>query len=60
MKVDQVLACFNYLDYEKVRMVTYEFIEERKRHADTWADLKRELGSCFVPASYTRNLYNKL
>ncbi|RDX62360.1 hypothetical protein CR513_59316, partial [Mucuna pruriens] len=25
-KVDQVLACFDYLDYEKVRMIIYEFI----------------------------------
>ncbi|RDX91480.1 hypothetical protein CR513_26533, partial [Mucuna pruriens] len=25
MKIDQVLTCFDYLDCEKVRMVTYEF-----------------------------------
>ncbi|RDY11993.1 hypothetical protein CR513_03285, partial [Mucuna pruriens] len=25
MKVDQMLACFDYLDYEKVSMATYKF-----------------------------------
>ncbi|RDX94571.1 hypothetical protein CR513_23031, partial [Mucuna pruriens] len=59
IKVDQVLACFDYLDYEKVKMVTYEFIG-RKRNADTWADLKMGLRSRFVPTSYARDLYNRL
>ncbi|RDX72682.1 hypothetical protein CR513_47791, partial [Mucuna pruriens] len=72
LKVDKVLSCFDLLDYEKVRMVIYEFItyalvwwnqfcreikEGRRRLVDTWTDLKKELGSCFVP---TWDLYNKL
>ncbi|RDX87652.1 hypothetical protein CR513_30853, partial [Mucuna pruriens] len=67
MKVDQVLACFDYDNYEKVRMVTYKFIknvlawwnqfcreirEVGMRHVGTWDDLKRELRSRFVLASY--------
>ncbi|RDY02370.1 hypothetical protein CR513_14181, partial [Mucuna pruriens] len=57
-----------------VRMITYEFtgyalvwwnqlyreINEGRRHADTWVDLKRKLRSRFVPALYARDLYNKL
>ncbi|RDX88853.1 hypothetical protein CR513_29486, partial [Mucuna pruriens] len=59
MKVDQVLACFDYLDPKKVKMVTYEFTG-RRRHADTSANLKRELRSHFVLASYAKDLYNRL
>ncbi|RDX71355.1 hypothetical protein CR513_49312, partial [Mucuna pruriens] len=60
--VDQVLACFNYDDYEKVKMVTYEFT----RYVLVWwnqfckADLICELRTKFVPKSYARDLYNKL
>ncbi|RDX92594.1 hypothetical protein CR513_25253, partial [Mucuna pruriens] len=70
MKVDQVLSCFDYLDYEKVRMVTYEFTgyalfcrethEGRRRHVDTWVDLKKDMRTRFILASYARDLYNKL
>ncbi|RDY06467.1 hypothetical protein CR513_09549, partial [Mucuna pruriens] len=70
MKVDQVLACFDYLDIEKVKIVTYEFIgytllcreirEGRRRHANMWDDLRREIKSRFVLASYIEDLYNKL
>ncbi|RDY13327.1 hypothetical protein CR513_01771, partial [Mucuna pruriens] len=75
MKVDLVLTCFDYLNYKKVKMITYEFIgyalvwrnqffkeirERRRWHENTWADLKRELRSRFVLASYARDLYNKL
>ncbi|RDX86175.1 hypothetical protein CR513_32521, partial [Mucuna pruriens] len=75
MKVDQVLKCFNYDDYVKVRMVTYKFSiytlvwwnqyikevrKDRIRHIDTWLDLRRETRTRFVPASYSRDLYNKL
>ncbi|RDY03569.1 hypothetical protein CR513_12835, partial [Mucuna pruriens] len=67
MKVDQVLACFDYDDYEKVIMVTYEFTkyaleirEGRRRHSDTWTNLRHELRLRFIPASYVRDLYNKL
>ncbi|RDX96489.1 hypothetical protein CR513_20844, partial [Mucuna pruriens] len=67
--------CFNYDDYVKVRMVTYEFREYalvwlnqyirevrdgRRRHIDTWLDLKREMRTRFVPASYAQDVYNKL
>ncbi|RDX95010.1 hypothetical protein CR513_22521, partial [Mucuna pruriens] len=40
-------------------MVKYEFIG-RRRHVDTWADLKRELISGFVLALYARDFYNKM
>ncbi|RDY11949.1 hypothetical protein CR513_03318, partial [Mucuna pruriens] len=75
MNMDQVLECFDYDDYEKVRMVTHEFTryalvwwnqfyrevrEGKRRHAHTWVDLRRELRSKFVLASYTKDLYNKL
>ncbi|RDX88091.1 hypothetical protein CR513_30345, partial [Mucuna pruriens] len=64
MKVDQVLSGFNYIESKKVRMVTYEFIGEicegRRRHVDTWENLKREMRTRFVPVSYTRGLYNKI
>ncbi|RDY14486.1 hypothetical protein CR513_00443, partial [Mucuna pruriens] len=60
---DQVLSCFDYLDYEKVRMVTYEFRsyalrdkEGRRRHSDTWSDLKRELRLSSIPTLYARDL----
>ncbi|RDX77719.1 hypothetical protein CR513_42113, partial [Mucuna pruriens] len=55
----KVLACFDYLNSKKVKMVTYEFIG-KKRHANTWVDLKRELRLNFVPASHTKNLKNML
>ncbi|RDX89160.1 hypothetical protein CR513_29153, partial [Mucuna pruriens] len=55
----QVLTSFDYLVYEKVWMVAYEFIryaleikEERRRHVDTWSDLNRDLRSRFVPTFY--------
>ncbi|RDX58180.1 hypothetical protein CR513_62521, partial [Mucuna pruriens] len=76
MKVDEVLDCFDYDDYEKVKMVTYEFIcyalvwwnqfskeirEDQRRHVDTLLDLMRKIRwSRFVPTSYAWNLYNKL
>ncbi|RDX75424.1 hypothetical protein CR513_44686, partial [Mucuna pruriens] len=75
MKVDEVLDCFDYDDYEKVKMVTYEFIcyalvwwnqfcmkirEGRRKHVDTLLDLMRKIRSRFVPTSYAWNLYNKL
>ncbi|RDX60358.1 hypothetical protein CR513_61504, partial [Mucuna pruriens] len=74
MKVDQLLTCFVYLNYKKVRMVTYEFIgyapvwwnqffgeikEGRRRHVDTWVDLMGKLRSRYVPTSYARDLYNR-
>ncbi|RDX81920.1 hypothetical protein CR513_37356, partial [Mucuna pruriens] len=74
-RLNQVLECFNYDDYVKVRMVTYEFsgyglvwwnqyIREirdgRRRHIDTWLDLKREMRTRSMPTSYARDLYNKL
>ncbi|RDY12217.1 hypothetical protein CR513_03023, partial [Mucuna pruriens] len=31
----------------------------RRRHADTWVDLKGEMRMMFVLASYARDLYNK-
>ncbi|RDX89037.1 hypothetical protein CR513_29291, partial [Mucuna pruriens] len=34
--------------------------QSRRRHIDTWLDLRREIGSRFVLASYARDLYNKL
>ncbi|RDX90628.1 hypothetical protein CR513_27491, partial [Mucuna pruriens] len=37
-----------------------EIREGRRRHVDTWVDLKRELRSKFVPTSYARDLYSKL
>ncbi|RDX96666.1 hypothetical protein CR513_20640, partial [Mucuna pruriens] len=37
-----------------------EIHEGRKRHANTWPDLKREMRTRFVLVSYTRDLYNKL
>ncbi|RDY08355.1 hypothetical protein CR513_07445, partial [Mucuna pruriens] len=70
MNVDQVLTYFDYHDYKKVRMVIYEFTtyallcreikEGRRKHKDTWVDLKCELRSRFILASYTSDLYNKL
>ncbi|RDX79248.1 hypothetical protein CR513_40354, partial [Mucuna pruriens] len=62
MKVDQVLACFDYDDYEKVKMVMYKFT---KYALVWWNHIRRqisnlELRSRFVPASYARVLYNKL
>ncbi|RDX95720.1 hypothetical protein CR513_21721, partial [Mucuna pruriens] len=68
MKVDQVLKCFNYNDYMKVRMVTYKFSKYAlvwwnqyiKEHIDTWLDLRREMRTRFVPTSYARDLYSKL
>ncbi|RDX89633.1 hypothetical protein CR513_28617, partial [Mucuna pruriens] len=59
MKMDQVLDCFDYDDYEKVRSITYNFTN-RRRHADTWPNLKREMRSRFVPTSYAQDLYKKL
>ncbi|RDX96382.1 putative serine/threonine-protein kinase, partial [Mucuna pruriens] len=64
MKVDQVFACFNYNDYEKVRMITYEFAD----YVLVWWNQfcrgmlthEREMRSRFVATSYVRNLYNKL
>ncbi|RDX71334.1 hypothetical protein CR513_49333, partial [Mucuna pruriens] len=65
MKVDQVLVCFDYDDYKKVKMVTYKFTryvlvwwsqfcmeirEGRMKHADMWADL----------SILCKDLYNKL
>ncbi|RDX96619.1 hypothetical protein CR513_20696, partial [Mucuna pruriens] len=56
-------------------MITYEFTgyalvwwnqfcreirEGRKRHVDTWPNLKKEIRTRFVPALYKRDLYNKL
>ncbi|RDX79186.1 hypothetical protein CR513_40418, partial [Mucuna pruriens] len=55
----QVLACFDYDDYEEVTMVT-EIREGRKRHVDTWVNLKQELKLRFVSVSYAKDLYNKL
>ncbi|RDY06078.1 hypothetical protein CR513_09991, partial [Mucuna pruriens] len=37
-----------------------EIKEERMRYANTWADLKKEFKSHFVPALYARDLYNRL
>ncbi|RDX70394.1 hypothetical protein CR513_50367, partial [Mucuna pruriens] len=37
-----------------------EIREGRRRHTNTWTDLKRELRSKFVPTSYARDLYSKL
>ncbi|RDX72826.1 hypothetical protein CR513_47643, partial [Mucuna pruriens] len=60
---------------DQVRMVTYEFSEYaltwwdqyirevrkgRRRHIDTWLDLRKEIKTRFVLVSYTRNLYNRL
>ncbi|RDX76401.1 hypothetical protein CR513_43604, partial [Mucuna pruriens] len=55
MKVDQMLSCFDYHDYEK-----REIREGMKRYAYTWVDLKCELRSRFVSTTYARDLYNKL
>ncbi|RDY04724.1 hypothetical protein CR513_11533, partial [Mucuna pruriens] len=56
-------------------VVTYEFTryaqvwwnqffrkirEGKKKHVNMWVDLMQELRSTFVPASYARDLYNKL
>ncbi|RDX89647.1 hypothetical protein CR513_28601, partial [Mucuna pruriens] len=49
LKVDKVLSCFDYFDYEKVKKITYEFIS-----------YALELKSRFVLASYTRDLYNRV
>ncbi|RDX77318.1 hypothetical protein CR513_42581, partial [Mucuna pruriens] len=37
-----------------------EIREGRRRHVDTWANLKREMWTWFILVSYTRDLYNKL
>ncbi|RDX70450.1 hypothetical protein CR513_50309, partial [Mucuna pruriens] len=37
-----------------------EVREGRRRHTDTWVDLRRDLISRFVLASYAMDLYNKL
>ncbi|RDX78753.1 hypothetical protein CR513_40921, partial [Mucuna pruriens] len=59
----------SYLEWEmKVRMVTYEFNgyalvevrESKRRHIDTWLDLRRKMRTRFVPTSYAQDLYNKL
>ncbi|RDY04628.1 hypothetical protein CR513_11654, partial [Mucuna pruriens] len=62
MKVDQVLEYFNNDDYVKVMMVTYEFsgYALKKTYTDTWFDLRKEMRTRFVPASYTWGLYNNL
>ncbi|RDY01296.1 hypothetical protein CR513_15382, partial [Mucuna pruriens] len=36
-----------------------EIREGGRRHADTWADLRREMRTRFIPAPYTRDFYNK-
>ncbi|RDY12237.1 hypothetical protein CR513_02997, partial [Mucuna pruriens] len=36
-----------------------EVREGKRRHIDTWLDLRREMRSKFVPTSNTRDLYNK-
>ncbi|RDY01271.1 hypothetical protein CR513_15424, partial [Mucuna pruriens] len=66
MKVDQMLSCFDYIEYKKVRMVTYEFTgyalfskeirEGRRRHVDKLANLKGEMRTRFIPISYARDL----
>ncbi|RDX65051.1 hypothetical protein CR513_56325, partial [Mucuna pruriens] len=51
----------SYLDLEmKVDQFCREIRERRRRHVDTWVDLRRELRSRFVPAFYAKDLYNKL
>ncbi|RDX70621.1 hypothetical protein CR513_50124, partial [Mucuna pruriens] len=73
MNVDQVLGCFNYDELVKVRMVIYngyalvwwnQYIrkvrDSRRRHINTWLDLRLELTVGFGPASYAKDLYNKL
>ncbi|RDX90682.1 hypothetical protein CR513_27423, partial [Mucuna pruriens] len=71
--VDQVLECFDYYEITKVGLITYEFggyslvwwnqyIREvsdgRRRHIDTWQDLRRKLRDRFVPTSYARDMCN--
>ncbi|RDX81494.1 putative mitochondrial protein, partial [Mucuna pruriens] len=60
IKVDQALAYFDYHDYEKALVWGNQFCKEiregRRRHADTCVDLKRELRSSFVLASYAKDL----
>ncbi|RDX61668.1 hypothetical protein CR513_60085, partial [Mucuna pruriens] len=61
MKLDQVLTCFDYLDYEKVRMSSEtSYIGKLLNGGGGTNDLKIELRSRFVLASYARDIYKRL
>ncbi|RDX88756.1 hypothetical protein CR513_29599, partial [Mucuna pruriens] len=50
----------SYLEWEMKNQCIREVREGRRRHTDTWLDLRRKMRSSFVSASYVRDLYTKL
>ncbi|RDY00587.1 hypothetical protein CR513_16224, partial [Mucuna pruriens] len=63
MKVDQVrMVFYEFNGYALVwwKQYSIEVRKGRRRHIDTWLDLKREMRTRFMPASYARDLYKKL
>ncbi|XP_019431653.1 PREDICTED: uncharacterized protein LOC109338795 [Lupinus angustifolius] len=75
LKIEQVFECHNYSEEKKVKVAALEFKEyamvwwdqfqkERRRcgaePVDSWDEMKIVMRKRFVPASYQRDIHNKL
>ena len=70
MRVEQIFDSHHYTEYKKIRLATIEFtgyalvwwnqLCRVGARPDTWIQLKNILRRRFVPAHYTRTLYNRL
>jgi len=75
LKVDKIFRMHNYSNEKMVAMASLEFDDyanlwweqvpvardaRQEPPITTWHDMKAHMRSCFVPAHYTRDLFNNL